>query len=117
MDDATSRPVHQPHDKVFKKAFGRLDLSRSFFRNYLPPRLVEAIDWNTLQLEPGSFVDERLAGSASDLLFSARVRGDPVFLYFLFEHQSTVDPAMPFRLLGYMVRIWEDWPRRCSNTR
>ena len=114
MNDETSTPVHQPHDKFFKEAFGRLDLSRSFFRSYLPPRLADAVVWTTLQLEPGSFVDERLSGSASDLLYSARVRGEPVFLYFLFEHQSTVDPAMPFRLLGYMVRIWEDWRKRAK---
>ncbi|MEO5726864.1 MAG: Rpn family recombination-promoting nuclease/putative transposase, partial [Byssovorax sp.] len=25
----------------------------------------------------------------------------------LFEHQSTVDALMPFRLLQYMVLIWE----------
>jgi predicted transposase YdaD len=28
-------------------------------------------------------------------------------LYVLFEHQSPVDPLMLFRLLAYMVRIWE----------
>ena len=114
MNDETSTPVHQPHDKFFKEAFGRLDLSRSFFRSYLPPHLADAVDWTTLQLEPGSFVDERLVGRATDLLYSARVRGEPVFLYFLFEHQSTVDPAMPFRLLGYMVRIWEVWRKRAK---
>ena len=117
MNDESLTPVHQPHDKFFKEAFGRLDLSRGFFRHYLPLPLVDAVDWTTLQLEPGSFVDERLAGSASDLLFSARVRGAPVLLYFLFEHQSSRDPAMRFRLLGYMVRIWEAWRKRAQPGR
>jgi predicted transposase YdaD len=29
----------------------------------------------------------------------------------LFEHQSSPDAAMPFRLLRYVVRIWERWRR------
>ena len=33
--------------------------------------------------------------------------GKKTLLYVLFEHQSTVDPLMLFRLLAYMVRIWE----------
>jgi hypothetical protein len=33
----------------------------------------------------------------------------PVAVYLLFEHQSEADAMMPFRLLRYMVRIWERW--------
>ncbi len=45
----------------------------------------------------------------SDLLYSVAVGGRPTLLYLLFEHQSTVDPLMPFRLLRFLVRIWERW--------
>ena len=31
-----------------------------------------------------------------------------MLLYLLFEHQSTDDPLMAFRLLRYMVRIWDE---------
>ena len=31
-----------------------------------------------------------------------------MFLYCLFEHQRQVDAWMPLRLLGYMLRIWEE---------
>jgi hypothetical protein len=98
-DDEAAYPVHNPHDKFFKEAFGRPEVAREFLQTYLPSRLVRAIDWQTLKQEPASFVDERLAGSSSDLLYSARLRGEPVLLYCLFEHQSTVDADMPFRLL------------------
>ena len=43
----------------------------------------------------------------ADLLFSADIAGKKALLYVLFEHQSSVDPLMLFRLLAYMVRIWE----------
>jgi hypothetical protein len=34
------------------------------------------------------------------------LRSRPALLYVLFEHQSTVDPWMPLRILEYMLRIW-----------
>ena len=109
MEEEAGLPVHNPHDKFSKRTFSQLETARDFFRTYLPPRLAAAVDWSTLALEPGSFVDERLAGSSSDLLYRVRCGDQPLLLYCLLEHQSTVDPDMPFRLLVYMVRIWERW--------
>ena len=72
----------------------------------LPAEVGRRIDWATLQLMPGTFVDAQLGELRTDLLFSARMDGREVRLYLLLEHQSTVDPRMPLRLLEYMVRIW-----------
>ena len=72
----------------------------------LPSAICEAIAWDTLERETGSFVDAALADRHSDLLFSARLRsGEPALLYLLLEHQSTSDPAMPLRMLLYQIRI------------
>ena len=109
MSDEPAQPIHNPHDRFFKQIFSRLETTREFLRAHLPRRLVRAAKWHTLKLRPGSFVDERLAAYSSDLLFSVELRGSPLLLYCLFEHRSTVDPNMPFRLLVYMVRIWEQW--------
>lgn len=32
-----------------------------------------------------------------------------LLLYILFEHQSTPDPLMPYRMLRYALRIWDRW--------
>ncbi|AUX48321.1 uncharacterized protein SOCE26_098550 [Sorangium cellulosum] len=48
-----------------------------------------------------------MAASHSDLLFSARLEETSLFVYVLFEHQSRTHPLMAFRLLEYMVRIWQ----------
>jgi predicted transposase/invertase (TIGR01784 family) len=100
----------RPHDALFKAAFEDPQHAAGLFRDLLPPQLVSSIDWSTLVLEPGSFVDPTLRSSHSDLLFSVRLhgeRGEEVLLYVLLEHQSTNDPAMTLRSLGYIVRIWE----------
>jgi predicted transposase/invertase (TIGR01784 family) len=97
----------KPHDAIFKAAFENPTHAAGLFRDLLPPHLVSSIDWSTLALEPGSFVDPTLGTSHSDLLFSVRLDGEKVLLYVLLEHQSTNDHAMPLRSLGYIVRIWE----------
>jgi predicted transposase/invertase (TIGR01784 family) len=76
----------------------------------LPPSLdslVDAIEWDTLALEPGSFVDASLSKSHSDLLFSLQVGGRKLLLYVLLEHQSRVDRRMSYRVLRYVTRIWD----------
>jgi predicted transposase/invertase (TIGR01784 family) len=96
-----------PHDALFKAVFSQPEHAAGELRHLLPPTFAERIDWPTLALVSGAYVDEDLRHSHSDLLFSARCEGASVLLYLLFEHQSTHDPLMAYRLLRYMVRIWE----------
>ncbi|MEN9468900.1 MAG: hypothetical protein RL630_633 [Verrucomicrobiota bacterium] len=98
--------LHQPHDKLVKATFSDLQNARAFFEGHLEPELVRHIDWTSLRLESGSFVDAELSASASDLLYSVGIEGQTTYLYILFEHQSGDDPWMALRVLAYMVRIW-----------
>jgi predicted transposase/invertase (TIGR01784 family) len=98
----------RPHDALFKAAFDAPADAAALLRALLPAAVREAVAWDTLGHERGSFVDKRLADQHSDLLFSARLRtGKPALVYFLLEHQSTRDPAMPQRMLSYQSRIWD----------
>ena len=97
------------HDTLFKLTFSQVEHAASLLRLLLPPELVAAIDWSTLTLCPGSFVDEALAEKFTDLLFSVMLNGRPSLLYLLFEHQSSAEALMGLRLLSYEVRIWEWW--------
>ena len=56
--------------------------------------LSTSIDWDTLKVEAGSYVDAVLADRYSDLLFSALAGPDRVLLYVLFEQQSTTKPGL-----------------------
>jgi len=98
-----------PHDALFKSVFQHPENAAAELQHVLAPEHVSAIDWSTLKLESGSFVDEKFANEHSDLLFSASARasGERLLVYLLFEHQSTSEPKMALRLLSYMVRIWE----------
>ena len=99
--------MHQPHDKLFKAGFSDPETTARFLRSQLPPALTAAIDWSSLRLEPGCFIDSHFRQSESDLLFHARAGEQAVAIYLLFEHQTTEDRYIALRLLRYMVRIWE----------
>ena len=104
--------IHNPHDKLFKEAFSRREMAIDFFCNYLPAHIHTRIDWESLHLEPGSFTDEALRGSESDLLYTVQIDKQPTLLYCLFEHQSSPDAWMPLRLLRYMLGIWEQFRKQ-----
>jgi predicted transposase/invertase (TIGR01784 family) len=99
--------VSSPHDALFKYVFSQPEHAASELRAVLPAALSARLDWGSLELQPTSFVDERLSGREADVLFTVSYDGRSAFLYVLLEHQSTNDPLMAFRLLRYLVRIWE----------
>lgn len=73
----------------------------------LPPEATAQFDADTLEVVPGTFIDAELRDLQSDLLYRVSLGGRPAFVYVLLEHQSSIDVSMPWRLLRYMVRIWE----------
>ena len=97
------------HDALFKATFSQVEHAAGELRQILPAGLLAHLDFATLALCPGSFVDEAFSQRHSDLLFSVKLAGREAFLYILFEHQSKSDRLMLFRMLRYMVRIWETW--------
>lgn len=101
--------VHDVHDALFKSTFSQVEHAAGELRVVLPPALAARIDFTSLALCPGSFVDEALAQRHTDLLFSAKLAGRTALLYVLFEHKSGPDELTAFQLLRYMVRIWEDF--------
>jgi hypothetical protein len=113
--DMADRPGN-PHDALFRRTFSLASQAAAELRLLLPAPLVARIDWPTLQLRPGSFVDATLASSNSDLLYAVQLSpGRPALLYILFEHQSTVDPLLPLRLLRYVVNVLEQHVRETAN--
>ena len=102
------------HDEFVAKCFLDLELARAFFRHYLPAEILEQIDLERVSLEQGSFVDEDLRRSYSDLNYAVPLRdalqideSSRAYIYILVEHKSQSDEFTVFQLLRYMVRIWQ----------
>ena len=74
--------------------------------------LAGQIDFSRLVSLNRSFIPDMLREQESDLVFqvpftSRSGTDDEVLIYILIEHQSTVDSLMGFRVLFYMMLIWD----------
>jgi predicted transposase YdaD len=96
-----------PHDAVFRRVLGEPVNAASQLRAVLPRALVDRLDLDRLTQVSGSLVDATLRLRHSDLLFTVPLAGREAFIYVLVEHQSGPDPLMPFRMLRYVVRVWD----------
>jgi predicted transposase/invertase (TIGR01784 family) len=101
--------IYHPHDTMVRAVLSDVAEATSFLQRHLPQAVSQALNWSTLTLREGSFVDEDLRTSEADFLYQIEhVSGeDSLWLYVLLEHQSTPDRWMRFRLLKYCCRIWD----------
>lgn len=107
--------VAQAHNNLFINIFGQENMAADFFSHYLPQEIGPLFDFSKLKRSHECFVDAALKDRQADLLFEVPLKNkiEHAFIYILAEHQSSFDPMMTFRLLGYLIRIWEWW--RKSN--
>jgi predicted transposase/invertase (TIGR01784 family) len=101
------KELHQPHDRFFRAVFSDLDSVRDLLRNSLPPRIVQMLDLDSIELTDDTFIDKRLSLYQSDILIRTRICSSPVLIYILVDHKSYLDRWAVLQLLVYMVRIWE----------
>ncbi|UKK43041.1 Rpn family recombination-promoting nuclease/putative transposase [Klebsiella quasipneumoniae] len=97
------RTTHSPYDAVFKHLLSHRATARDFLDIHLPEHLRELCNLQTLQLESGSFIDEDLRASHSDILYSLQTQAGDGYIYLLIEHQSSADRHMAFRLMRYAI--------------
>lgn len=107
---STTIPLTKSHDRFFRQTFGRPELAADFLRNYLPSEVAALLDLDPDHLIRGaeSYIDPKLRGHQSDLLYRARLRnGSPAAVFILVEHKSRPDPWVGLQLLRYMLQIWQ----------
>lgn len=92
-----------PHDAVFKRFLAHPETARDFLDIWLPESLRDLCKLDTLKLESGSFVEEDLRASYSDVLWSLQTTKGNGYIYALIEHQSSPDAHMAFRLMRYAI--------------
>ncbi|MDE0084583.1 MAG: Rpn family recombination-promoting nuclease/putative transposase [Candidatus Poribacteria bacterium] len=107
-------PIEHFHDRSTRWLLEDSDNVRGLLE-IVAANLVERLDFSRLLHINRSFIPDNLREQESDLVYRVPFRGesttDELLIYILIEHQSTVDPMMGFRVLFYMMQIW-DFQRR-----
>ena len=72
--------------------------------------LADQLDFSQLRQVNQSFIPDSLRKQESDVIYLVPFRSEElgdVWVYLLIEHQSVPSPVMGFRILFYMVNIWD----------
>src|ERR1051325_8633605 len=116
--EPASKPLHPFWDRSIRFLLRRPKHLRAIL-GVCHPELAGRLDFERLELIDRSFVLDDYRQREADLVVRVPYQTDAgsqdVIVYVLLEHQSTVDPWMPFRLLFYMLRIWDDERRRIES--
>ncbi|MEW6756125.1 MAG: Rpn family recombination-promoting nuclease/putative transposase [Candidatus Latescibacterota bacterium] len=111
-------PPREFADRGTKWLLGHPAHLRHLLRILLGPDC-DRIDYDRLEPVPTELLSEDLRQQLADLVFVAPFRQPQhgeVTIFVLVEHQTSVSPAIRFRVLSYMVQLWDrqrqQWERQ-----
>jgi len=104
-----------PHDRYTHSLMSYPKVIEEFFRTHLPHNIKKSLDFKSIKLYKESYIDDKLKLKIADLIYEAKLNGRPGFFYLLFEHASTPDELLPFRMLKYMLAIMDDYTETTKN--
>jgi len=91
--------VNNEHDKLFKDLLSDNEETRKFINKFL--KLEEPIKENELELYNSSYITTEYKSKEADVVYKKKNQD----IYFLIEHQSTIDISMPYRIKNYVIEI------------
>ena len=96
------------HDEFFRLSMTNIRIATDWFRAHLPAILSSRINFETLKIEPSSFVG-RHQNHLADILYSVEMDSEQGYLYALCEHKSSPERLLPLQIYRYMAEIWQHW--------
>lgn len=107
--------INNPHDQFFRTAMANSKVACEFLKTWLPGELCRLVDFDQLEIQPRSQINELRQESEVDVLFKTTIDGSEAYLYLLLEHQSAPDILMPFRMLKYTCNIIDQHLKNHGN--
>ena len=95
----------KPHDRLIKSILkDKIEFS-IFVNQFLDPK--ELLQKENLQKYTNSYITKKYSSKEADIVYKIKNKD----IYFLLEHQSTIDYNMPYRILNYCMDILQEWSR------
>jgi hypothetical protein len=106
------------HDALFRYVFSNPVHAAAVLQVILPPEVARHIDWDSLAPVHASMVGDAGKQLHGDLVFQASLTdGRVAFLWLLFEHQSSIDYWMIWRMTGMTFHFLRGWRRKHQKAR
>ena len=97
--------IRYSHDKLIKNILKEDEEARKFINSFIEPKKV--IEKDQLVRYTNSYITSKYKSKEADLVYKLKDKE----IFFLIEHQSTIDIKMPYRILNYCVDIIQEWSR------
>lgn len=98
--------IQNSHDSLFKETWSNKNNAKAFLENYLPQKVLNVINIDSLEICKDTFIENDLKNYYSDMLYKVNFGDTPGYVYFLFEHKSYPDKLVHLQILEYMTKIW-----------
>lgn len=103
-----SKDLPSPHDTFFKFLFGNLQNIKDFLSTFFP-QLSKHLVLNSVELKPTEkFSHLRNQSLYLDLVVKAKMKGQDLHIYLIFEHKANPDREVYLQLLRYKLACWEE---------
>jgi predicted transposase/invertase (TIGR01784 family) len=97
------------HDASYKHLFSSPKVVQHLIEGFLPAaKRLGRLDFTTLEKVSASYVSDELRERADDVIWRIKTDKDWLYLYFLIEFQSSIDPWMAVRLITYVGLLYQD---------
>ncbi len=104
------------HDVIFKYIMEKPKVITAYLQAELPTTLVEQINWNTLTYEPTNLGSPMVNEKRADILLSLKLKSsENMYVYFMFEHQSTDVHSMAWRFYEYLYLWYSNYIKTVHN--
>ena len=104
------------HDSSYRLFFSHPEMVRDLLTGFVDEKWVEDVEFSTLERVNASFVSDRLKKREDDVIWRVKLRGEErdewLYLYLLFEFQSTPDRWMALRIMVYVGLLYQELIRR-----
>ena len=94
-----------PHDKLVKSILKDEKEMAQFINGFLEPKY--KIKSENLEKYTNSYITKKYYAKEADLVY--KMKREEIF--FLIEHQSSIDHTMPYRILNYCIDIIQEWSK------
>ena len=98
-DNNQEYQVDKEHDKIFKAIFDNKKEVAQFINKAL--KLENEIKEEQLEKYNSSYITRNFQSQEADIVYKIKEKN----VFFLIEHQSTIDYSMPYRILIYQMEI------------
>lgn len=107
IDSSSEEYIQSVHDHFFRESMQYIEIGYGIAKIALSLSILNCIDWDTLEIAKGDWIDKKLKEHRSDVLYHAKLLGNGQVVNFLFEHKSNADKRTHKKLLRYILESWD----------